>query len=289
MNPQPSNIPCMITRSIHRQSFAALALCLLTALLPLTSLADALRVSTCNTYFLFRPEYDGGQLRHKGPSDRHTYDLKVENLVRLIGPSDVIALQEVGSETEVEDFAKVLGGAPVFVAGRDTYTGENVGFVHFLPNGYRAVHRGRVGMLERELSKHLLLVIDGPTTRFNILNVHLVVAARDPRKNAAQRAAIVRWIEAALRQEPTSTFLVVGDMNYDYRGPALALGRDVLEPLRWPYTHSSRLTLDHMIAVGNATWENPIVSRPPYGPRPNEPNKVLWTDHFAVTGTVVTP
>ena len=39
--------------------------------------------------------------------------------------------------------------------------------------------------------------------------------------------------------------------------------------------------------LGNAKWTGIEVLRPPYGRKPNDANKRVWTDHYFVGATLV--
>ena len=47
-------------------------------------------------------------------------------------------------------------------------------------------------------------------------------------------------------------------------------------------THITNKCYDRLVVAGAGKWAGIDVLRPPYGPRPNDANKRVWTDHYFV-------
>ena len=74
---------------------------------------------------------------------------------------------------------------------------------------------------------------------------------------------------------------VLGDTNTD-RQPLYGIGREAGELNNFAATHLTNKCYDRLVVAGAGKWAGIEVLRPPYGPRPNDANKRVWTDHYFV-------
>lgn len=79
---------------------------------------------------------------------------------------------------------------------------------------------------------------------------------------------------------------IVGDTHFSDRGSVYGVGSDAGEQNGFADTHLTGRCFDRLVVVGPGEWASIEVRRPPYGPRPNDTNKRLWTDHFFVGATL---
>ena len=266
-------------------------------LLVLTISATAAEISfgSLNAFHLFDPSLDRTGVA--ASSNRYGFDVyqrKVENLGGLIaGESlNVVSLQEVGGREEVAALAKACGFQFSFVKGRDTYTGQNVGILSNVPRGYRLSSAKRVGELDRVLSKHAMVRVSAPdsTRPLYALAVHLLrPIGENKARQEAQLKAIGVWADTILRVEPSAVLVVFGDFNSRDISPAgiirseQAPVQDVGFKFGSPGTHLDGKPYDRIIVIGDGVKiEGFGVKRPPYGKRPNDTNRLLWSDHFLV-------
>lgn len=247
------------------------------------AVAGDIRVATLNCYLFFDPAIDHpGQVDDNNPLTRETYVRKVENLAQLASKYDVVGLQETGGRKEISDLAAALGFDWGYAKGRDTYTGQEVGFVYRRLPGWKFTVNGRVADLDRVLSKHLLMtaVKDGVRVRF--LTVHMIrPIGQNADKHRAQTQAINAWAEAEMRT-PSTIVVVLGDMNYGERSPLFNFGSEVNQANGYAATHLSGRAFDRMTASAPAKWSEIEIVAPPYGRRPNDHLKQIWTDHYLV-------
>jgi len=253
------------------------------AVLAVTSLAAELRVGTLNCYLYFDPA-----INHPGKVDDGVkmtpteYRTKVANLATLVKGYQVVALQETGGREEITALAQAAGMSWLWTRGKDTATGQEVGILHNLP-GWQVTSKGRVGELDRVVSKHLLALATKGGTRVYILAVHLLrpIGAQAERQ-ARQREAIGNWAKGVLAREPDATVIIAGDTNFSDRASVYGIGQDAGELNRYAATHLAGRCFDRLVVAGAGKWTAIEVKRPPYGPRPNDSNKRLWTDHYFV-------
>ncbi len=264
-----------------------LRLFLLAALVAVAAQAADLRVATLNCFLLFDPAVEhSGKLDDERSLSAAQYERKIENLISLTKGFEVIGLQETGGRSEVEVLAKAGGFQWVFAKGKDTYTGEEVGALYRLP-GWKLSGVGRVGSLDKVLSKHLAFTAakDGETIHF--LVVHLIrPIGKQAEKHQRQLAAITEWAQELQRLHPKDAIVILGDTNSD-RTPLLPVGTEAGALNQWAATHLTGKAFDRLVAI-NATWSAVEVTRPPYGKKPNDLNKRLWTDHFLLGATLST-
>jgi len=252
-----------------------------------TACAADIRIATLNCYLLFDPAVaHSGKLDEERALTAEEYQRKIENLVSLTKGYEVIGLEETGGRAEVEALAQAGGYQWAFAKGKDTYTGEEVGALYNLP-GWTVSGIGRVGSLDKTLSKHLSFTATkaGETVRF--LVIHLIrPIGKQAEKHQRQLAAIAEWVKEMDRLHPKDTVVILGDTNND-QTPLFDFGSEAGALNQWAATHLTGKPFDRLVAV-NGSWSQVEVKRPPYGKRPNDLNKRLWTDHFLLGATVST-
>ena len=242
-----------------------------------------LKVGTLNCYLLFDPAID-----HRGKVDddnRMTsaqYQQKLTNLATLTKGYDVVALQEIGGKAEAAALAKAAGFSWAWTQGRDTATGQEVALLHNLPS-WQVSSKGRVAELDRVVSKHLLVLATKGQERVYFLAVHLLrpIGAQQ-QKQEGQRKAIGAWAEGLLARESGATVVILGDTNNSSRESLYGLGNDAGELNGYASTHLTNKCYDRLVVAGNGNWIGIEVLRPPYGRKPNDANKRVWTDHYFV-------
>lgn len=272
---RPSRLRCAITGiALFVSLIAAVA-------------ADELRLGTLNCYLLFHPAIEHvGKVDNENPLSPDDYQAKIHNLARLGASCDVLALQETGGKKEISDLAQALGFQWGFAKGRDTITGQEVGLVYRQQPGWRYAVDGRVGALDRVVSKHLLVTATHGNQRVRFLVVHLLrPIGENAVRQAAQIAAIDQWAAAQL-ETPGTTVVVMGDMNCSSRSPVFTFGTEVNRLIGYQGTHLNGTPIDRMVASSNTRWSAAEVVAPPYGPKPNNHLKRVWSDHFLLVATL---
>ena len=261
---------------------------LLLLLLTVSAIAGELRVATLNCYLLFDPA-----IQHRGSVDdenrmsTEAYRTKLDNLAKMAAGFQVIGLQETGGKDEIAALASRMGYQWAFAKGRDTYTGQEVGLLYQAPPGWRFTNNGRVGVLDRVVSKHLLVTATDGRHRVLFLVVHLLrPIGENAAKQAEQVAAISRWANGQAKAEGT-TVVVLGDTNVSAKKPVFSFGVELNAIGGYPPTHLNGDSYDRMTAGPNARWLAPEVVRPPYGKKPNNHLKQVWTDHFLLGAKLV--
>ena len=242
-----------------------------------------LKVGTLNCYLLFDPAID-----HRGKVDDDNrmssaqYQQKLTNLATLTKGYDVVALQEIGGKSETAALAKAAGFSWAWTQGRDTATGQEVALLHNLPS-WQVSSKGRVAELDRVVSKHLLVLATKGQERVYFLAVHLLrpIGAQQ-QKQEGQRKAIGAWAEGLLARELGATVVILGDTNNSSRESLYGLGNDASELNGYASTHLTNKCYDRLVVAGNGKWIGIEVLRPPYGRKPNDANKRVWTDHYFV-------
>jgi len=254
------------------------------------SLGAQVRVATMNCYLLFKPGIEHrGKVDDEHPMSDDTYRTKVNNLTKLVQDLDFIGLQEVGGRAEIEDLAHAGGYRWAFTPGKDSFTGEEVGALYKL-NNWQVRVQGRVASLDRLVSKHLLVIASLGTHRIEFLVVHLIrPIGANAQKHQAQLDAIAAWAKEQLSQEPSLSIVVLGDTNDDTirRGTSLlGFGSEANELTNFAPTHLVGKPFDRLILLGQGSWTNAEITRPPYPRKPNEQQRTLWTDHYPLQATL---
>ncbi len=246
-----------------------------------------LKVGTLNCYLLFDPSID-----HRGKVDDDNrmssaqYQQKLTNLATLTKGYDVVALQEIGGKTETAALAKAAGFSWAWTQGRDTATGQEVALLHHLPS-WQVSSKGRVAELDRVVSKHLLVLATKGQERVYFLAVHLLrpIGAQQ-QKQEGQRKAIGAWAKGLLARESGATVVILGDTNNSSRESLYGLGNDAGDLNGYAPTHLANKCYDRLVVAGNANWIEIEVLKPPYGRKPNDANKRVWTDHYFTGATL---
>lgn len=244
-----------------------------------------LKVGTLNCYLLFAPGSDhGGQLKDTELSP-DAYAEKVTHLSSLLKGLDFVGLEELGSEVDDKNMAKAAGTyQPLFVQGKDTYTGEDVGALVLKRAGLTVKKVSRVPVLEN-LSKHLLVTLEADGKRYDVLVVHLIrPIGKNEEKHLAQLASIRAWAESVKKSTPDTTVVVLGDFNNSGKN-LLPLEHSAAVTSYAP-THLTGKAFDHIFTSGKL--KDVEIIRPPLPKHPNATLKALWTDHFLVRAEVGT-
>ncbi|HTJ77844.1 MAG TPA: hypothetical protein VL357_02515 [Rariglobus sp.] len=256
---------------------------ILLALILVSSLSAEIKIGTLNCYLLFAPGSDpGGQLTDKMLSPE-AYTEKVTHLASLVKGLDFVGLEEIGSEVDTKNMAKAAGTyQPLFVQGKDTYTGEDVGALVLKRSGLTVKKASRVSSLEN-LSKHLLVTLDADGKRYAVLVVHLLrPIGKNELKHEAQLDSIRDWVESVKNSTPDTTIIVLGDFNND--GKKLLPLEDSAAVSDYVPTHLTGKVFDHIFTSGKL--HDVEIVRPPLPKRSNDTLKSLWTDHFLVEASV---
>jgi hypothetical protein len=255
--------------------------------LAVAAIAADLKVGTLNTYLFFDPSIDHpGKVDDANRMTPQQYQTKNANLATLTKGYQVVALQETGGRAEITALATAAGMSWLWTKGKDTATGQEVGTLFNLP-GWKVVSKGRVPDLDRVVSKHLLAVATKDSTKVYVLGVHLLrpIGAQSE-KQAKQREAIGEWAKGLLAREQGAMVVIAGDTNFSDRQSVYGVGQDAGDLNRYAATHLTGKCFDRLVVVGPGKWASIEVKRPPYGPRPNDTNKRLWTDHYFVGATL---
>ncbi len=258
-------------------------------LLTVTAIAADLKVGSLNCYLLFDPAIDHrGKVDDANRTTPDQYRTKVANLATFTKGYELVALQEIGGREEVTALAKAAGMSWAWTQGKDTATGQDVAVLHNLP-GWKVTSEGRVAELDRVVSKHLLVLATKGQERVYFLAVHLLrpIGAQQ-QKQEGQRKAIGAWAQGLLARESGATVVILGDTNNSSRESLYALGNDAGELNGYASTHLTNKCYDRLVVMGNAKWTEIEVLKPPYGRKPNDANKRVWTDHYFVGGTLET-
>jgi hypothetical protein len=257
--------------------------------LTVVALAADLKVGSLNCYLYFDPDID-----HRGKVDdanrmtAEQYRTKTANLATLTKGYDVVALQEAGGKAEVTALAIATRMSWAWSQGNDTATGQEVGLLYNLP-AWTVTSKGRVAALDRVVSKHLLVLATHGNDRVYFLAVHLIrpIGAQAD-KHDKQRAAISEWLKEQVAREPAATVVVPGDTNNSNRAPLYGIGREVGELNGFAPTHLGGKAFDRLVVAGAGSWSAVEIRKPPYGTKPNDGNKRVWTDHYFVGATLRT-
>jgi hypothetical protein len=148
--------------------------------LPVLGQNNPVSVATLNCYWFFGQN----ETNDKADKPRSTqeYELKAGHLIGLM-PQQAplfIGLQEIGGDEDIEAMARSANARykhlyqPLFVKGKDTATGENVGALFDATQGWGIYGKpSRVSELEKALSKHLVVRLTNAVTAMDICIVHL--------------------------------------------------------------------------------------------------------------------
>ena len=252
-------------------------------ILAVAALGADIKVGTLNTYLFFDPAIDHpGKVDDSNRMTPQQYQTKIANLATLTKGYQIVALQETGGREEITALAKESGMQWFFAKGKDTATGQEVGILHNLP-GWKVTSKGRVAELDRVVSKHLLIEAVKDNAKVYVLAVHLLrPIGAQAEKQAKQREAIGAWAKGLLVREPGATVLIVGDTNTSDRKSLYGIGDEAGELNAFAATHLTNKCYDRLVVAGPGSWKSIEILKPPYGKKPNDANKRVWTDHFFV-------
>lgn len=276
---------------------------------------DRVLITTLNCYAFFGGNETRMQLGQ--PQTAPDYWRKAGNLVGL-WPTNaplLVALEEIGGEREADYLSRIAAlrykhsFLPIFTRTKDTFTGEAVGAVLDLDQGWKLAGKpGRDPDLDAALSKHLVVQLTNNGTTLELCVVHLrrgigkygLLAQRD------QDEALNHWAKKRLAQNPRVNLIVLGDFNESKPAgdPAQSLAVLVATngPLHDPFTllsggkirtHANgkaydRILLSDSIMKGAAglKFENISVREHPYG---KGTNRYWFSDHYPVTAAFSLP
>lgn len=200
--------------------WAAVLLCLLLGFAAYGQ--DRISIATLNCYWFFNDSEGNG--RADRPGTKIEYSLKAGHLIGLL-PADpplFVGLQEIGGQDDVQALARSATARfkrpyrALFVQGKDTATGQEVGAIFNTATGWGVYGRpSRVSDLERELSKHLVVRLTNAVTAVDICVVHLrrPIGADGQQKQVEQCRALLRWAMHHLAKNPKANLVILGDFN----------------------------------------------------------------------------
>jgi hypothetical protein len=148
--------------------------------------------------------------------------------------------------------------------------------------GWTVISKGRVGALDKIVSKHLLVLATHEKERVYFLAVHqLRPIGAQAEKHDRQLAAIGEWVKEQLAREPGATVVVLGDTNNSNRAPLYGIGHEVGELNGFAATHLSGKAFDRLVVAGPGSWSAVEIRKPPYGTKRNDGNNRVWTAIFS--------
>jgi len=190
--------------------------------LPVVGQDNSVSIATMNCYWFFGQNETNDKADK--PRDSQEYELKAGHLIGLL-PQQAplfIGLQEIGGGEDIETLAKSAKARykhqyqSLFVKGKDTATGENVGALLDASQGWGIYGRpSRVSELEKALSKHLVVRLTNAVTVMDICVVHLrrPIGGAGTDKQTEQNRALQRWAMRHLAGNPKSNLVILGDFN----------------------------------------------------------------------------
>jgi len=269
-------------------------------------------ITTLNCYAFF-----GGNETHMQlgqPQTSPDYWRKAGNLVALwpTNPPLLVALEEIGGEREAGYLSQIAATRykhsfqPIFTKTKDTFTGEAVGAVLDLDQGWKLAGKpGRDPDLDAALSKHLVVRLTNNFSSLELCIVHLRrgIGKYGQMEQRDQDEALKNWAAKQLAQNLRENLIVLGDFNEakSVGDPAQSLAVLVSTngPLRDPFallsgkkirTHANGKAYDRILlsdAIMNGAsglkFENISVREHPYG---KGTNRYWFTDHFPVTANL---
>ncbi len=179
-------------------------------------------VATLNCYWFFNGEEGKGSIDK--PRSTIEYSTKAGHLIGLL-PREAplfVGFQEIGGGEDLAALAKSATARygrkyqTLFVHGKDTSTGQNVGAILDTSSGFGVYGKpSRVSDLERELSKHLDVRLTNAVTAMDICVVHLRRPIGDDgvEKQRNQCRALLRWAMRHLASDPKANLVIMGDFN----------------------------------------------------------------------------
>jgi len=247
--------------------------------------AGTIKVSTLNTMWCFNSQ-SAIKSQVSAPKDMtaEQYQKKIYNLSGFINGNNIVAIQEIGGVSELNDLILSNHYNVAFTQGRDTYTGQNVGILYNIPD-WTMVNSGRIPILNKILSKHLCVVFKNKTSPeiLIILTYHLIrPIGNNKDKHHEQINALNQWASAIIKL-PNTRIILLGDSNSTTKSNIFPELTDAAQQYGYPSTQLMNAPLDRINYSSKITLVNYTVSKPPYGNKPNAYNKTIWTDHSLVT------
>lgn len=269
-------------------------------------------ITTMNCYAFF----GGGETKMQlgQPQTAQDFWRKAQNLVNLLpaNPPVFVGLQEIGGSREAVFLSQLAAKRyqhnfqPVFVKTKDSYTHEAVGGLVDLSQGWGiSSPPGRDPILEKELSKHLVLKLTNSFTALEICVVHLrrPIGKYATLQQQDQNAALKKWADDRLAKNPRANLLILGDFNEGKEPGEKDASVAILQPpggsLRDAFlqtkahfkTHADGKAFDRIffsepLLKGGAGLKFEKVSAQEHTHGKGE-EKYWFTDHFPVTATFV--
>jgi hypothetical protein len=249
---------------------------LLLALGQATAATETILLGTLNCYWLMSGAEGNGQADK--PRSRQEYELKAGRLVGLL-PAE----------------------APLFVPGRDSATGQNVGAILDGSRGWGVDGRAaRASDLEKALSKHMVVRLTNAVAALDVCVVHLrrPMGEDGKAKQLEQNRALLQWAMRHLAKNPKSNLAVMGDFNEGEPPGSSSQALAVLFKAKPPIvdvfdfvrakavTHTDgkaydRILVSEAVAKGQAglKLEGVMIQEHRHG---KGPDRRLYTDHYPV-------
>ena len=294
--------------TIPRQAMRILRVIILWMLVSLPALGQrTVSIATMNCYWFFAQDENNDKADK--PRNRSEYELKAGHLIGLL-PQQAplfIGLQEIGGGEDINALARSAKARykhqyqPLFVKGKDTATGENVGALFDISQGWGVAGRpSRASDLEKELSKHLVVRLTNAVTSVDVCVIHLrrPIGNGGAEKQINQCRALLRWAMRHLTANPRANIVVLGDTNEGHPVGSPKQSLAVLFQSRPPMidalgtlpgkvsTHTDgkaydRIFISDAMARGTACLklESVRIQKHRHG---KGPDQRLYTDHYPV-------
>ena len=194
-------------------------------------------IATLNCYWFFNG--DEGKASADKPTSTLEYSTKAGHLIALL-PREAplfVGFQEIGGGDDLAALAHSASARygrtyqTLFVRGKDTSTGQNVGAILDTASGWGVYGRAsRVSDLERELSKHLVVRLTNAVTSMDICVVHLrrPIGSDGIEKQKNQCRALLKWAMRHLSGDPKANLVILGDFNEGHPVGSESQALDVL-------------------------------------------------------------
>lgn len=202
-----------------------------------TARAGEISVMTWNVEWMWdgrAPEEGRPDFPWKGDPARAAARMDTIAAVIEASRADVVVLQEVENASALSDLASRLGPPwrPVFVQGRDTFTGQDVGLLATMGPATvsRFEARGWSGPEEHGVSKNLVARFEVDGAPLTIVGVHYLSRASDPSRRHPRQAQAAATLKALAAVD--GPVILLGDLN-DHDGDLCGgAGREPPTPAR---------------------------------------------------------
>jgi Endonuclease/Exonuclease/phosphatase family len=260
----------------------------------------------CNAFF------GGGETKMQlgQPQTAEDFWRKAQNLIGLLpaSPPAFVGLQEIGGAREAVYLSRLAAARyhhsfqPVFAKTKDNYTEEAVGALVDLSQGWGITGKpGRDPLLDKALSKHLVIQLTNKFTALEICVVHLrrPIGKYATLEQQDQNAALKKWADDRLAKNPRANLVILGDFNeFKKLGDATASVAALLPPggpLRDAFlqtgghfqTHADGKAVDRILfsepllkGEAGLKYEKVFVQEHTHG---KGADRYWFTDHFPVT------